>query len=215
MTIPEDSAEGSPAEHSSRLHGASTSLLEAFADEFFGVEDLVALTGALTPAWIDQLPVPPHWRRVDLAETEVTVAPARVAVWGPRAEGGWEATDTLEVYGFTGIPAFSVVLGSTARALGDLGVDDISTRILAIPATVGVAVERSTAVVAVEGRRIWIQLTHYVAGNDEPHAGRLIVHGLYAAAEREPTLAHDMGVLTGGVQDPFVTLFTTGGPGGG
>ncbi len=215
MTIPKDPAQSSPVEPSSWQRLASASLLEAFADEFYGVEDLVALTGALTPAWVDALPVPPHWQRVDLSETEVSVAPARVAVRGPRIEGGWEATDTLEVYGFTGRPAFSVLLGSTARALADLGVNDVSTRILAIPAMVGVAVERSSAIVAVEGRRIWIQLTHYVAGNDEPHAGRLIVHGVYADAEREPTLAHDITVLTEGVYDTFVALFTTPDPGGG
>jgi hypothetical protein len=215
MTIPKGSAPGSPVEHGSGQHWASTSLLEAFADEFNGVEDLVALTGAHVPAWVDALPVPPHWQRVDLPETEVAVAPARVAVWGSRAEGGWEATDTLEVYAFTGRPAFSVVLGSTARVLGYLGACDITTRMLAVPATVGVAAERSSAVVAVGDRRIWTQLTHYVAGSGVPRAGRLVVHGLYVAADREPTLAPDITVLTESVQDTFVALFTTPGPGGG
>jgi hypothetical protein len=48
-------------------------------------------------------------------------APARMLAWGPRPDGGCEATDTVQVYGYTGIPSFGDVLGSTARSLNDVG----------------------------------------------------------------------------------------------
>jgi hypothetical protein len=214
MTIPEDAANDRPAGSWQRW-AVTSSLLAALADEDYGVEDLVAFTGADTPAWVGALPVPAHWQQMDLAETEVAIAPARVLVWGPHAQGGWEATDTLSVYGYTGRPAFGDVLDSTAEPLRDLEASDLTTWMLALPATVGVAAERSTAIMAVDGRRIWTQLTHYVAGNDEPRAGRLIVHSLYVAQERRPELAGDIRVLTQGVQDTFTALFTTRSDGGG
>lgn len=188
----------------------ASSLLDALADDVFGVDDLVALTGADTPGWVNQLAAPPRWRRVDVPDSErVIVAPARTLVWGPRSDGGWDAVDTVEVYGYTGLPSFGDVLDSTAHSLRDLNAQEVRTRMLAMPAFPGVAAERSTGLVAMDGRRIWIQLTNYVAGSDDPHAGLLIVHSLYVAERVHPELASDITLLTGTVQDAFVVLATS------
>ena len=61
-----------------------------------------------------------------------------------------------------------------------------------------------------DGRRIWIQLTNYVAGSNQPHAGLLIVHTLYVAERVRPELANDIAVLTGTVQYTFSVLATAG-----
>lgn len=204
------------ADQSWQRWAVASSLLDALADEFCGVDDLVAFTGAETPRWVNQLAAPPHWHKAEFPNAETAiVAPARTLAWGPRSDGGWEATDTVEVYGYTGLPSFGDVLDSTARSLRDLGAQDVRTRMLAMPATPGVAAERSTGLVAIDGRRIWIQLTNYIAGSNEPHAGLLIVHTLYVAERFYHELANDIAVLTGSVQDTFIALATARHVGGG
>ena len=179
--------------------------MEALADEVYGVDDLVALTGTHTPGWVHQLPVPAHWQRLNLTDPESVVAPAQMLVWRARPDGGWEATDTLQVYGYTGIPSFGDVWGSTARSLADLDAHDVRTGLVAVPSLPGVAAERSTAVLTVAGRRIWTQLTNYVAGSTTPHAGRLVVHSLNVAAGH-PELADDLTTLTRSVEETFASL---------
>lgn len=194
----------------------ASSLLDALADEFCGVDDLVAFTGGDTPRWVAQLAAPPHWRQADFPNAETAiVAPARTLVWGPRSDGGWEATDTVEVYGYTGLPSFGDVLGSTARSLRDLDAQDVRTRMVAMPAIPGIAAERSTGLVAIDGRRIWVQLTNYIAGSNAPNSGLLIVHTLYVAENFYNELANDIAMLTGTVQDTFIALATARFVGGG
>ncbi len=208
MTTPRDSTPARAEERFQQRWAAASSLVEAMTDEDYGVIDLTALTGVSTPAWVRELPVPRQWDPLELPEATVAVPPARVLVRGPRTAGGWEATDTLSVYGFTGRPAFSIVHNSTARSLHELAAQDIATRMLAIPPGPGLAAERSTATLTVEGRRIWVQLTNYLAGSDQPHAGRLIVHSVYIDAERLSELADDVRGLTQTIQDEFTTLVT-------
>ena len=208
MTAPHDFTGARSEDRSPRRWAAPSSLVEAMADKDYGVTDLAALTGADTPAWIHELPVPRHWHPLDIPDTELAAPPARVLVRGPPTAGGWEATDTLSVYGFTGRPAFSIVPDSTARSLHELAAQDIATRMLAVPPVPGLAAERSTATLIVEGRRIWVQLTNYLAGSDQPHAGRLIVHSVYIDAERLSAFADDVRCLTQPIQDRFTALVT-------
>lgn len=208
MTTPRDSTPARAEDRVQQRWAVAASLVEAMTDEDYGVIDLTALTGASTPAWVSELPVPRQWCPLELPEATVAVPPARVLVRGPRTAGGWVATDTLSVYGFTGCPAFSIVLDSTARSLHELAAQDIDTRMLAIPSGPGLAAERSTATLAVNGRRIWTQLTNYLAGSDRPHAGRLIVHSLYIDADHLTELADDVRGLTQTIQDAFLAQIT-------
>lgn len=189
----------------------AASLLEALADELRGVDDLAALTGPHTPHWVGGLAVPPHWHHLTLSDEQALMSPARVLGWRPRPDHGWEATDTVEVYSYTGIPVFDDVFRSTARTLRDLDALDLQTRLLAMPARTGVLAERSTALVAVEGRPIWIQLTHYVAGSEQPHAGRLIVHTLSVAEHYHRDLGGDIAVLTASVYNTVTSVLTARG----
>ena len=189
----------------------ATSLLEALTDEFRGVKDLAALTGPHTPHWVGGLAVPPHWHHLTVTDAQVLLSPARVLGWQPRPDHEWEATDTVEVYSYTGIPVFDDVYHSTASTLDDLDARDLRTQLLAMPARTGVLAERSTALVAVEGRPIWTQLTHYVAGSEQPHAGRLIVHTLYAAEHYHRELTSDIAILTASVYDTVTNMLTARG----
>lgn len=74
-----------------------------------------------------------------------------------------------------------------------------------MPSVPGVAAERSTAVLTVAGRRIWTQLTNYVAASTTLHAGRLIVHSLSVGAGH-PELAEDLTTLTRSVQEAFTAV---------
>jgi hypothetical protein len=210
------STSGQPSDPSWQRWAGASSLLDNLADESLGVKDLVALTGEHTPGWVHQLAVPPNWQQADIPDTETaSLRPARTLVWGARADGGWEATDTIQVYGYTGLPLFGDVYNSTARTLHDLDAHDLQTHMLAVPAGPGIAAERSTALLAMDDRQIWIQLTNYVAGSHEPHAGRLIVHSLYIAEQVHSQLIDDIAVLTDTVHHAFTTLATHGSVGAG
>ena len=199
------------ADQSWQRWAVASSLLDALTDEVCGVDDLVAITGPDTPGWVNQLASPPHWRQVVVPDSErVIVAPARTLVWGPSSDGGWDGADTIEVYAYTGQPSFGDVFESTARSLRDLDAQGVRTCMVAMPAIPGVAAERSTGLLTMDGRRIWIQLTNYVAGSNQPHAGLLIVHTLYVAERVRPELANDIAVLTGTVQYTFSVLATAG-----
>lgn len=196
------------ADQSWQRWAVASSLLDALADRVYGVDDLVALAGSNTPDWVRELAAPPQWHQVDLPAAPTGVAPARTLVWGPRADGGCDAADTVEVYGYTGLPSFGDVFNSTARSLRDLDVQDLRTRMLAVPAIAGVAAERSTGLVTMDERRIWIQLSNYVAGSSAPHSGRLIVHSLYVVERFHHQLNDDIAVLTATIQDTFTALVT-------
>ena len=185
-------------------------LLEALADSWRGVEDLTALTGPHTPAWVGELAVPSQWQPLAPSGEQALMFPARVLGRGPRPGRGWEATDTVEVYSFTDIVCFGDIFNSTARSLHDLSAGDVHTRMLAMPAITAVATERSTALLAIAGQPMWTQLTHYVAGSKTPHAGRLIVHTVSVAEPYRAELDEDIALLTSALQDAFTALLASG-----
>jgi hypothetical protein len=122
----------------------SSSLVDVlYADE--DIEDIVALSGASTPEWLQRLSVPMNWQLVGLPDVPDQPT-ARMAVCGPLGKGEWEAADTISVFGFTGWPAFYDVFRNADRTLRRLNASAIAVQVLPVPAIQWVAAVRSSGV---------------------------------------------------------------------
>jgi hypothetical protein len=182
---------------------AARSIAEIIAaDEY--VTDLSPLMGAQVPAWIKQLPAAPGWRLLTTAH-DTSMAPARLAVCGWRGDGGFDGTETIRVFTFTGIPWFAEMVRNAALPLQDLDASTITTRVLDVPPGPGRLAMRSSGVLSVVGRRVWGQYSFYLAGSEQPHAGRLIEHQLFIDAQQRERLSGDITALTDAVNRGFVT----------
>lgn len=191
-----------------RLQTVSTLVDVLVGDE--DITDLAPLTtGAGLPAWIGQLPVEPGWQ-VLTPRPGTRTALARVAVCGVRGDGGFDGTETLTVFAFTGVPCFPQMVRNAACALRDLDANDVTTRVLSVPPGPGRLAMRSSGVFTVAGRRIWGQCSFYSLGSDQPHHGRLIEHHLFIDAAQRDRLRGDIDALTDAVHRGFVTDLTAG-----
>lgn len=194
---------------------AVSSLVGALAEQQDVVDDVVVLSGTKVPKWLQRLEVSLGWELVALPD-EPDGLLARMAVRGRRDDGGWEAAETISVFGFTGRPTFSDVLGKPAETLRALGARDIVTKVLPIPPRQWKAAARSSGIALIGGRPVWecdsspvwVQRTNFVAGSDRAQAGRLIVHTVFADAGCRPTLNREIVDAGEAVYQGFVATFT-------
>ncbi|ORV02797.1 hypothetical protein AWB93_03010 [Mycobacterium bohemicum] len=186
-------------------------------DEWMEIEDVVALTGDRLPEWLQRLGIPHSWHAVALP-ANVEMPMARVAVYGKRDEGGSEAAETICVFGCTGWPSFSDVLEKSAGTLRALGTAHIVTKVLPVSPRRWTAAVRSTGIALIGSRPVhgprshgtWVQQSSYVAGSDQPHASRLIVHSLFVATECRARLSQDINRLSDAVYRGFVAALIDG-----
>jgi hypothetical protein len=202
---PPEPLSGAPDDSSrewQRLAAARSIAQIIAADEY--VTDLLPLTGEQVPAWIRQLPGAPDWQLLTPGH-DTSTALARLAVCGWRDDGGFDGTETISVFTFTGIPLFAEMVRNAARPLRDLDASDITTRVLDVPPGPGRLAMRSSGVLSVIGRRVWGQYSFYLAGSEQPRAGRLIEHQLFIDAQQRERLSGDITALTDAVHRGFVT----------
>jgi hypothetical protein len=171
------------------------------------IEDVGALTGAQVPEWLHRLDTPQGWQLVELSD-KPHVPLARMAVYGPRDDGGWEAAETISVFGYTGWPMFYEVLRNTAGTLRALDAAGIVTRVLPVPPIQWTVAARSCGTVLMGGRDAWTQQSSYAAGSEQPHAGRLIVHSIFAEAACRARLAGDIARLSDTVYQGFIATLS-------
>lgn len=182
---------------------AASSLIDVLlADE--DIDDVGALPVDQLPEWLNRLPVLSGWQRVDVSD-QPAVPLARMAVHGPRIDQGWAAADTISVFGYTGWPVFNDVLRNASGTLCSLGAVDIATNVLPVPAERWVAALRSNGIARIGDRRVWIQQSNYVAGSEEAHAGRLIVHSIYVDEAYLRELTETVTLSSHAVYQGFVT----------
>jgi hypothetical protein len=159
------------------------------------------------PEWLHRLDTPQGWQLVELSDTP-HVPLARMAVYGPRDNGGWEAAETISVFGYTGWPMFYEVLRNTAGTLRTLGASDIVTKVLPVPPVLWTVAVRSSCTALIGGRDVWAQQSNYAAGSEQPHAGRLIVHSIFAETASRARLAGDIPRLSDAVYRGFVATLS-------
>jgi len=180
----------------------SSSLVDAFYEDE-EIEDVVALSGAEVPEWLQRLSIPMNWQLVGLPDVPDQLI-ARMAVCGPRGNGEWEATDTISVFGYTGWPVFYDVFHNADRTLRDLNATGIGVQVLPVPPIQWTAAVRSSGIAPIGDRSVWVQQSNYVAGSEQPHAGRLIVHSLFVDTACRDRLADDVTQLSDAVHQGFV-----------
>jgi hypothetical protein len=127
-----------------------------------------------------------------------------MAVYGPRDDGGWEAAETISVFGYTGWPMFYEVLRNAAGTLRTFDAAGIVVKVLPVPPIQWTVAVRSSGTAVIGGRDMWAQQSNYVAGSEQPHAGRLIVHSIFAEATPRARLAGDITQLSDAVYQGFV-----------
>ena len=191
-----------------RLVGASSMVDVLAAQEDVDgealIRDIAPLVGADAPEWLQHLVIPPGWTRIEPPAGQRD-ALARLLVAGPRPDGGWEAAETLRVVAYTGYAAFHDVADNAARTLRDFGASAISSRVLRIPPQRWVVAVRGEGVASLGARPVLMRQSNYLAGSEEPGAGRLIVHNLLVDTAALPRWSADMDRLSAAVQDGFVT----------
>jgi hypothetical protein len=184
----------------------SSSVVDAlYEDE--DIENVVALTGAEIPEWLQRLSIPVNWELVGLPNVPDQLV-ARMAVCGPLGNGEWEAADTISVFGYTGWPAFYDVFHNADRTLRGLNATGIAVRVLPVPQIQWTAAVRSSGIALIGDRSVWIQQSNYVTGSEQPHAGRLIVHSLFVDTACRDRLAEDIVQLSNGVYQGFVNALS-------
>jgi hypothetical protein len=167
------------------------------------IEDVVPLSGAEVPGWLQRLSIPRGWQLVELPDIP-DLPLTRIAVCGQRGNGEWEAADTISVFGYTGWPVFYDVFRNADRTLRDLNATGIAVKVLPIPPIQRTAALRSSGTALIGDRSVWVEQSTYVAGSEQPHAGRLIVHNIFADNTCRGRLEADMAKMSDAVYQGFV-----------
>jgi hypothetical protein len=166
------------------------------------VADMAPIPAEELAEWLAGLPVPVGWQVIQSDAS--LVAHGRVMVSGARPGGGWDACDTLSVFGFTGAPPRDVVEENADCTLRDLDAAGICT-VVAPPPPPGVAAVRSSGYFGIEGRQLWARFETYVAGSDQPGQGRLIQHNILVDGDSLMSLGQEVGELTDSAHQAFLT----------
>jgi hypothetical protein len=178
------------------------SLVDVLIEDEY-IDDVAALSAVQVPEWLKRLGVPRGWELSPPADSTNTPW-ALVAVTGPRGSGEWDAAETISVFGYTGRPLFSDVFHNADRMLRGMNASDIAVKVLPIPPIQWTAAVRSSGIAHVGDRSVWVQQSNYVAGSDQPHAGRLIVHSLFVETASHARLSDDIREASDAVYEGFV-----------
>jgi hypothetical protein len=171
------------------------------------IEDVGTLTGSQVPGWLHRLGTPQGWQLVELSG-KPHVPLARMAVYGQRDDGGWEAAETISVFGYTGWAQFYEIFHNAAGTLRALDAASIVTKVLPVPPVQWTVAVRSSGTAVIGGRDMWAQQSNYVTGSEQPHAGRLIVHSIFVEATSRARLAGDISQLNDAVYQGFVATLS-------
>ena len=167
------------------------------------VDDLMQLRAEATPYWLTKLGVPSGWQIGHLVDR--TVEPSRIAVCGQQSDGGWDGCETINVFGFTGIPPEDVVRNNADCTLRDLAAAGITTDVVDTPPLSGATAVRSSGYFGVAGIWVWAQYSTYIVGSEEPGQGRLIDHAVFVESGCQARLGDDIAQLTHAVYQAFAT----------
>lgn len=164
---------------------------------------------ALTPIprdelrdWLMSLSLPAGWQLGHIPAN--TAQPSRVAVYGSRSDGGWDACETLTVFRFTGPAPVATLHEQNDCTLRDLGADYVASFPLIVERPNTVAAVRSTGYFSANGRRAWAQDSTYIRAGTSLLDGVLICHTLFVESEQRSRLRDDLADLCDAVQEAFV-----------
>lgn len=185
-----------------RAMAPASSLIEVL-NEDEDIEDVVPLSGQEVPDWLRRLSVPIGWHLIEI-RNDSDPPLTRMVVHGPRGRGEWAAAETISVFGYTGWLTFYDVLHNADGTLHGLKATNITVQVLPVPPIQWTAAVRSSGIAVIGERSVWIQESNYVAGSEQPHEGRLIVHRLLVDTTRRAQLARDLTQLSDAAYTGFV-----------
>ena len=180
----------------------ASSLVDALIEDE-DIEDVVPLPRPEVPGWLQRLSAPMNWQLIELPD-DADPPLTRMAVCGPRGDGEWEAADIISIFGYTGWPVFYDVFHNADRMLRGLNATSIAIKVLPIPPMQRAAALRCSGTARIGDRSVWIQQSNYVAGSEQPHASRLIVHSLFVDTACRARLAEDVTQLSDAVYHGYV-----------
>lgn len=188
---------------SQRWQSLPASPLVAALTEDEDIDDIAALAATELPGWLQRLSIPAGWQLLELPDhPEPPVA--RIAVYGSRGDGEWQAAETIAVFGYTGWPVFYDVFRNADRMLHDLNAAGIAVKVLRVPRIQRAAAVRASGAAVIGDRSVWVQQSHYVSGSERPHASRLIVHSLFVETACRARLTADITRLSDAVYHGFI-----------
>lgn len=165
--------------------------------------ELTALPAAAAPQWLSSVGIPSGWR-VGRYVGDNPTEPWSVAVCGQRADGTWDACETITAFGFTGNPDAEDVRHVCERSLRELNAENIVIVEINTSPTPGVSVISGSGQFEVDGRSIHGQFNYYAAGSSRPGQGRLIQQCLYVDASRRPEFEASLAILGNELHKAFV-----------
>lgn len=171
------------------------------------VADVAPVSTAELPVWLQKLSLPAGWL---LAQFDSGVTqPVRMAVRGPRPDGGWDGCETISLSRFTGTPPERLAWDTANRMLRDLGGESITTCPLSVPPDGKVTAVRTSGEFAAGGQRIWTQYSTYLVGSESPGGGLLVEHSIFVLSARQASLRDDIAELSNGIHDALVGTIKT------
>ena len=165
--------------------------------------DLTALPPAAAPTWLRSVGIPSGWR-VGRYVGDNPAEPWSAAVSGERADGTWDACETIIGFGLTGMPEADEVGQVCERSLRELDAENIVLVEISTPPTPGLAIVSGSGQFDVDGRSIHGQFNYYAAGSTQPGGGRLIQQCLYVNTARRAEFEAGLALLGNGLHTAFV-----------
>ncbi len=139
------------------------------------------------PGWVKEIGVPPGWLVGRYTGSDVQ-RPWRVSVCGAQGDGGWDACETVTVFGFTGELAAGALQRRAEDALRSQGGLEIASTIVVADEKSRACAIRCSGYLTAGGLLIWTMQSYYSVSSESPGEGRLIEHCLFAEASARPEL---------------------------
>lgn len=163
------------------------------------LHDMLELTADGLPQPLSAVGAPPGWRLAHLAGDPAP--PARMLVYGQRADGSWDACDTIRAFTFTGHLDPDLVRANADATLRSLAGEHITAGALAAPA--GAPAVRARGYLTA-GRRLWAQISTYVANPAPQQRGLIVEHTVMADAGAAVARGDDITRLSDAVHHAFL-----------
>jgi hypothetical protein len=167
------------------------------------ITDLAALPAAAAPEWLTEVGIPAGWRVGRYVGAEAT-EPWSVAVHGQRADGTWDACETIVVFGFTGNPVAQDVWQLCESSLRALNAENVVIVEIDAPPLPGVSVISGSGEFLVGDRLIRGQFNYYTVGSALVGQGRMIQQCLYVDASRRAEFEAALARLGNELHNAFV-----------
>jgi hypothetical protein len=167
------------------------------------ITDLTALPATAAPEWLTRVGIPAGWR-VGRYMGDGAIEPWSAAVRGERADGTWDACETIVVFGFTGIPFAQDVWQLCESSLRALNAENIVVVEIDTPREQGVSVVSGSGLFLVDDRLIHGQFNYYTVGSPLVGQGRMIQQCLYVDASRRAEFEAALARLGDELHNAFV-----------